>query len=76
MTEDLYIVTFRIVCLGGLVVTCLPGDPSYVGLNSAEVVGFFQDVKILSTYPPGGTLSHGSEISGLLKNLKHEKICL
>ena len=38
--------------------------------------GFFQDVKILSTSPPGGTLSWGpeSEISGSLKNLKPEKI--
>jgi hypothetical protein len=39
---------------------------------------FFQDVKILSTSPPGGTLSQGneSEISGSLKNLKPEKVGL
>ena len=43
-----------------------------------EVNGFFQDLKILSTSPPGGTLSWGSEseISGSLKNLKPEKIGL
>ena len=41
----------------------------------AEVDGFFQDVKILSKSPPGGTLGWGSEseISGSLKNLKPEK---
>ena len=27
-----------------------------------EVDGFFQDVKILSTSPPGGTLSWGSQV--------------
>ena len=43
-----------------------------------EVDGFFQDVKILSTSSPGGTLSWDpeSEISGSLKNLKPEKIGL
>ena len=30
------------------------------GSNPAEVDGFFQDVKILSTSPTGGTLGHGS----------------
>jgi hypothetical protein len=46
--------------------------------NPAEVHGFFQDVKILSTSPPGGTLSWGpeSEISGSLNNLMLEKIYL
>ena len=41
-----------------------------------EFNGFFQDVKILSKSPPGGTLSWGSEseISGSLNNLKPEKI--
>ena len=29
----------------------------FAGPNPAEVDGFFQDVKILSTSPPGGTLS-------------------
>ena len=38
-------------------VTCSPRDSRYAGLNQAEVDGFFQDVKILSTSPPGGTLS-------------------
>jgi hypothetical protein len=32
-----------------------------VGSNLVEVIGFFQDVKILSTSPPGGTLSVGPE---------------
>ena len=39
----------------------------------------FQEVKILITSPPGGTLNWGgleSEISGSLKNLKPEKIGL
>ena len=35
----------------GLEVTCSPQDPRFM----AEVDGFFQDVKILSTSPPGGT---------------------
>ena len=38
------------VGLGGLGITCSPP-----GSNPAEVDGFFQDVKILSTSPPGGT---------------------
>ena len=46
--------------LGGLGVTCSPRDPRFAGSNPAEVDGFYQDVKILSTSPPGGTLSWGS----------------
>ena len=34
-----------------------PRDPRFVGSNPAEFDGFFQDVKILSTGPLGGTLS-------------------
>ena len=41
----------------GLGVPCSPRDPRFVGSNPAEVDGFFQDIKILSTSPPGGTLS-------------------
>ena len=54
--------------LGGLGVTWSPRDRSFEGSNPAGVDGFFQDVKILSTSPPGGTLSWGpeSEISGSL----------
>ena len=63
------------VGLGGLGVTCSPRDPRFAGSNPAEVDGFFQGVKILSTSPPGGTLRE-SEISGSLKNLKPEKIGL
>ena len=37
-------------------------DPRLAGSNPAEVHGFFQDVKILSTSPPGGTLSWGSRV--------------
>ena len=57
---------------------CLPRDPRFAGSNAAEVDGFFQDVKIMSTSPPGGTLSWGpkSDISGSLKNIKPEKIGL
>ena len=50
-------VTSYVLGLGGLRVTCSPRDPRFVGSNLAEVDGFFQDVKILSTSPPGGTLS-------------------
>ena len=50
------------VGLGGLVVTCFPRDPKFAGSNSTEVEGFFQDVKILSTSPLGGTLSWGSRV--------------
>ena len=48
------------------------------GFIPAEVNGFFHNVKILSTSPPGETLSwgQGSEISRSLKNLKPEKIAL
>ena len=44
----------------GLAVTCSPRDSRFAGSNPAEVDGFFQDVKILSTSPSGGTLSRGS----------------
>ena len=50
------------VGLGGLGVTCSPRDPGFAGSNPTEVYGFFQDVKILSTSPPGGTLSWGSRV--------------
>ena len=46
--------------LGGLGVTCLPRDPRFAGSNPADVDGLFQDIKLLSTSPPGGTLSWGS----------------
>ena len=42
------------VGLGGLGVPCSPRDPRIAGSNPAEVDGFFQDVKILSTSPPEG----------------------
>ena len=47
---------------GGLGVTCSPRDPRFAGSNPAEVDEFFQDVKILSTSPPGGILSWGSRV--------------
>ena len=56
------IVTMYHVGLGGLGVTCSPRDPRFAGSNPAEVDGFFQDVKILSNSPPGGTLSSGSRV--------------
>ena len=46
----------------GLGVTCSPRDPRFAGSNPAEVDGFFQDVKILNTSPPGGNLSWGSRV--------------
>ena len=52
------------VGLAVLTVTWSPRDPRFSGSNPAD---FFQDVKILSTSPPGGTLSS-------LKSLKAEKI--
>ena len=67
-------INYQIVCLRGLGVTCSPRDPRFVGSNPNEVDGFFQDVKILSSNPPGGTEGPESEISGSLKNLKPEKI--
>ena len=47
---------------GGLRVTCLPRDLRLAGSNPAEVDGFFQDVTILSTSPPEGTLCWGFRI--------------
>ena len=41
-----------LVGLGGLGLACSPRDPRFAGSNPAEVDGFFQDVKILSTSPP------------------------
>ena len=41
------------VGFGGLGVKFSPRYPRFVGSNPAEVDGFFQDVEILSTSPPG-----------------------
>ena len=64
------------ISIVGIGVTCSPRDPRLTGLNPTEFDVFFQDVKILSTSPPGGTLSWvpESEISGSLMNLKTEKM--
>ena len=48
--------------LGGLGVACSPRDPRFACSNPAEVDGFFQNVKILSTIPPGETLGWGSRV--------------
>ena len=66
------------VNLGGHGVQCSPQDPRFAGSNPVEVDGFFQDVKILSTSPPGVTLSWESRVLDfrLVKNLKPEKIGL
>ena len=45
-----------------IIPTCSPRDPRFAGSNPVEVGGFFQDVKILNTSPPGGTLSWGSQV--------------
>ena len=39
----------------GLGETCSPRVQRFAGSNPAEVDGFFQDLKILSTSPPGRT---------------------
>ena len=54
--------TITNVDLGGLGIMCSPSDPRFAASNPAEVDGFFQDVKILSSSPPGGTLSWGSRV--------------
>ena len=66
----MFMLMYNVVGLGGLGLTCSPRDPRFVGSNPAEIDEVFQDVKILSTSPPGGTLSWGSEseISGSLKS--------
>ena len=56
------LLSMLLVGLGGLGITCSPRDPRFAGSNTAEVDEFFQDVKILSTSPPGGTLSWGSRV--------------
>ena len=63
----------EIVGLGGVGVTCSLPDPKFADSNPTEVDEFFQDIKILSTSPPGGP---ESEISGSLKNPKPEIIGL
>ena len=50
------------VAFGGLGETCSPRDQRFAGSNPAEIDEIFQDVKILSTIPPGGTLSKGSRV--------------
>ena len=49
--------------MDGLGVTCLSRDPRFAGSNAADIDGFFQDVKNLSTSPPGRrTLSRGFRV--------------
>ena len=52
--------SFYILEVGGLRVTCSPQDPKFAGSNPAEDDGIFQDVKIQTISPPGGTLNSGS----------------
>ena len=47
----------KLVGLGGIGVTCSLQGPRFAGSNPAEIDGFFQNVKLLSTSLPGGTLS-------------------
>ena len=56
------ITNWSIFSLPGLGVTCSPRDPRFAGSNPTEADGFFQDVKILNTSPPGGTLNWGSRV--------------
>ena len=42
-----------IAYIGNLGVMWSPLDPKFAGSNPAEVDGFLQDIKILSTRPPG-----------------------
>ena len=58
-----------ILGLGGLWVTCSLRDPRFAGSNPPEVGWSIQDIKILSTSPPGGTLSWGFRVwdFGLVK---------
>ena len=52
----------RLVGFDSLGITCPSRDPMFALSNSAEVGGFFQDVKILSTKSPGRTLSRWTRI--------------
>jgi hypothetical protein len=49
------------VSIGALRATMLPWEPRFRGSNPVEASGFFQDVKVVSTIPPGQTLSYGSQ---------------
>ena len=62
ITINLFILYFTTL-LVGLGVKCSPRDPRFADSNPAELDGFFQDVKILSTSSPGWTLSWGSRVS-------------
>ena len=53
-----------ICVIGGLGVTCYCRDLKFAGSNPTKVDGFFHNVKILSTNPPGGTLSRRSKFQG------------
>ena len=56
------VIKYAAVDLGGLGVMCSPRDPRFMGSKPAGVDGFSQDVKILRTSPPGGTLNLGSRV--------------
>ena len=48
-----------LVGLGGPGVTCSPRDLRFAGSTPTGAGGFFQDVKIPSTNPPGGIFKLG-----------------
>jgi len=62
VTVIMIIIIIIIIIIDGLGVTCSPRDTRFAGSNPDEVHGFFQDVKILSTSPPVGTLGRGSRV--------------
>ena len=51
-----------ICVISGLGVTCSSRDLKFADSNPTEVDGFLQDIKILSTNPPGETLSWGFRV--------------
>ena len=55
-------IRYPIIGLGGLGVIFSPRDPRFAHSNPTGVDGFFQDVKILSTSPLGGTLTWGFRV--------------
>ena len=60
--QNYYFSLKELVGLRDFGVTYSPRYPRFAGSNPVEVDGFLQDVKILSTSPPGGTLSWGSRV--------------
>ena len=52
------LVLTRLLCPGGLGIPCLSRDQKFEDSNPLSLMDFFNDVNVLSTISPGGTINY------------------